>query len=330
MSSESLVDIVTPLYNNAEYLVECIESVLSQTYQNWNYIIVNNCSTDGSAEIAHSYAAKDSRIRVYDNETFLRAVPNHNLALRKLSPTSKYCKIVFSDDWIFPRCLEEMVAAAERYPNAGIVGAYGLQGKETNVKWAGLPYPTPTVSGRELCRQYFLHGTYVFGTSHSLLFRADLIRSRDPFFNESNLHADTESCLQVLKHSDFAFVYQVLTFTRERSESLTAYARKMNTMVAARLHELVTFGREFLTPQEWQACHRRLVAEYYNYLAVMVVQGNRDPKFWELHKRKLSESGVGFSRLRLLRSLVMRLCRAMLNPYETVGKLRGEHGSALN
>ena len=90
-----LVSIVTPLYNNQDYLAECIESVLAQTYQNWDYTIVNNCSTDGSAEIAYQYAARDARIRVYENHEFLRAVCNHNVALRQISPQSKYCKIVF-------------------------------------------------------------------------------------------------------------------------------------------------------------------------------------------------------------------------------------------
>jgi cellulose synthase/poly-beta-1,6-N-acetylglucosamine synthase-like glycosyltransferase len=87
---QPLVGIVTPMYNNVQYVKECIESILSQTYQNWQYIIVNNCSTDGSADIAHGYAQRDSRIRVHDNENFLPVVANHNIALRQVSPESKY------------------------------------------------------------------------------------------------------------------------------------------------------------------------------------------------------------------------------------------------
>src|SRR4249920_1474381 len=98
------VSIVTPLYNNAEYLPECLDSILAQTYANWDCTIVNNCSTDRSADIAHRYAAKDSRIRVHDNSQFLPAIANHSASLRLISPSSKYCKIVFADDWIFPEC----------------------------------------------------------------------------------------------------------------------------------------------------------------------------------------------------------------------------------
>ena len=126
--AQPLVSVLTPLYNNAEHLAQCIESVLSQTYWNWEYLIVNNCSTDESGAIARRYAAQDPRIRVHDNATFLSALANHNFALCQGSRSSKYCKLVFGDDWIFPTCLEQMVAVAEQYPSAGIVGAYGLEG----------------------------------------------------------------------------------------------------------------------------------------------------------------------------------------------------------
>jgi len=53
-----LVSIVTPVYNGEPYLAECIESVLAQTYPNWEYIIQNNCSTDRTLEIASEYGKK--------------------------------------------------------------------------------------------------------------------------------------------------------------------------------------------------------------------------------------------------------------------------------
>src|SRR5260370_9114410 len=126
-TSQPLVSVVTPVYNGAQYLSESIESVLAQTYQNWELIVVNNCSTDDSVEIARRYAAKDERIRIVENEKFLRVIPNHNHALRCISPESKFVKIVFADDWIFPNCLEEMVSLGVKHPSVGIFGAYVLQ-----------------------------------------------------------------------------------------------------------------------------------------------------------------------------------------------------------
>lgn len=317
-SDVPLVSIVTPLYNNEEYLSECIESVLAQTYQNWDYTIVNNCSTDKSGEIAHRYAAKDPRIKVYDSQQFLKAIPNHNLALRQISPESKYCKIVFADDWIFPRCIEEMVALAEEHPSVGVVGAYGLQ--EHEILWSGLPYTSRVMSGRDICRRMFLEDLYVFGTSNSVLYRSDLIRSRNPFYNEGNFHADREACVVLLKNCDFGFVHQILTFKRLQAGSLTVdVSYDLRTHFGCMLSTMVTHGRDFLTKRELDACVNRLLVEYYNFLAVSFMRGRRDKKFWDYQKRKLDEM-VGFSRTRLARAILARFCKAVLNPYESIEK----------
>ncbi len=320
MNSASMprVSVLTPCYNNAEYLAECIESVLAQTYRNWDYTIVDNCSTDGSAEIAHRYAQKDSRLRVRENPTFLRAVANHNVAFRQTSRESKYCKMVFADDWIFPDCLERMVAVAEEHPSVGIVGAYGLRG--TQAVWTGLAYPSTVVSGREICRQRFLNGLYVFGTATSLLFCADLVRGRDPFYNEANLHSDAETCHALLKTCDFGFVHQVLTFTRIRPDSISTFTTDYHTLPAGALQELIAHGQDYLTRAEFDACLNRDLSEYYRFLGKSVLLG-RNKGFWEYHKRKLNEAGVGFDRARVAGAAFLTLVSAGLNLKDTFEKL---------
>jgi glycosyltransferase involved in cell wall biosynthesis len=316
-ASQPLVSVVTPVYNGAEHLAECIESVLAQTYQNWDYTIVDNCSTDATLEIAGRYAAKDTRIRIVRNQEFLPAIPNHNAALRRISPASKYCKMVFADDWIFPECLERMVAVAEKNPTIGIVGAYGLWGNE--VQWTGLPYPSSLVSGREVCRRLFLEGPYVFGTPTSVLYRSDLVRKNDPFYNDK-LHADMEACIVLLKNCDFGFVHQVLTFSRLRTGSRSALSIDLNTLIGGRLSVLVAHGPDYLTREEFEACVDRRLSEYYEFLAGTFVL--RPPKeFWAYHKRELTEAGVGFDRTRLAGAALAKLFNALLNPKNTLKKL---------
>jgi glycosyltransferase involved in cell wall biosynthesis len=320
LKSSPLVSIVTPVFNNAEYIAECIESVLAQTYQNWDYTIVNNCSTDGSGEIARRYAAKDPRMRVYDNQQFLRVVPNHNHALRQISPESKYCKMVFADDWIFPGCLEQMVTVAEEHPSVSIVGAYGLDG--TNVLWAGLPYSTNIFPGREICRRLLLDGLYVFGTATSLLYRADVVRGRDPFYTEDNLNADCETCIDLLKRYDFGFVNQILTFTRVRNHSLSTMSAKINAFGAAKLRYTAMHGRHFLTEKEFNRCLRRELDGHYIYLGGSFLRG-RDHGFWHFHKKTLNEIGLPFSRARLAKGILATACTAGLHPQQTLKRLLG-------
>jgi glycosyltransferase involved in cell wall biosynthesis len=310
-SVQPLVSVVSPVYNGAEFLSECVESILAQTYQNWEYIIVDNCSTDGTAEIARRYGAKDPRIRLHRNTEFLRAIPNHNNAFRQISPVSKYCKVVFGDDWIFPECLERMVAASEAHSSIGLVGAYALEG--TKVAWAGLPYPSSFVSGREICRRHFLEHLYVFGAATNVLYRADLVRTRDPFYNENNIHADTEACFDLLRNSDFGFVHQVLTCTRVRDKSLTAMSNDLQTSFGGTLYALAGYGKDYLTEKEFAACWNEHLSEYYEFLGKSLLK-SRDQKFWEYHKNKLNELGGGYSRIRLASAAAKVIGGMVLSP----------------
>jgi glycosyltransferase involved in cell wall biosynthesis len=316
-SARPLVSIVTPVYNGAEYLSECIESILAQTYHNWDLTIVNNCSTDDTPEIARRYAAQDSRIRIHNNRDFLPVIENHNAAFRQISPDSKYCKVVFADDWIFPECIERMVAVAEEFPSVGLVGAYVLQG--TEVICTGLSHETRIVCGREICRRHFLDKLYVFGSANAVLYRTDLIRSRDAFYNEENIHGDTEACFTILKTSDFGFVHQVLTFTRVRPESLTTISHDFQTDRAGTLKLLLAHGPEYLTRDELDVLFRRHISDYYKYLGKCFLLGHNH--ILNFHKEKLIKAGVGFSRRRVVGGVFETIWGLALQPRSTAQKL---------
>lgn len=311
-----LVSVLTPAYNEEKYISECMESVLAQTYANWEYTIVDNCSTDKTLEIAESYAAKDPRIHICKSEAFVPAMANLNRTFRRISPGSKYCKMVLADDWIFPECLERMVSLAEKHPSVGIVGAYGL--RDRWVEWVGLPYPSLNVPGREICRQRLLGGPYLFGSSTSVLFRSALVRSHDPFYDESNVHADSAVCFELLKQCDFGFVHQVLTFSRERPASLVQTSRDLNTVAHSILHELVVYGPYYLTTEEFADRLKVTVSNYYHFLTTSLLQG-RERRFWDYHKAKLNEEGIEFSYTQLAYSL----CKRVFGKFHRVRSMRG-------
>jgi glycosyltransferase involved in cell wall biosynthesis len=206
--NEPLVSVITPVYNGERFLSECLESVRAQTYSNFEHIIVNNCSTDSTLEIAQDYASRDPRIRIHNNNAFVTALENHNIALKLISPESKYVKIVQADDLIFPECIARMVAVALEYPSVGLVSAYRLEGNEVTLD--GLTYPSPFLTGAEISRQTLLTDLYVFGSPTSLLMRSDLVRSRPVFYDEASfaLEADRAVCYDILKTSDFGFVHR--------------------------------------------------------------------------------------------------------------------------
>src|SRR5712691_2621511 len=93
-----IVSVVTPVYNGQRFLEECIESVLEQRLWNWEYLIVDNVSTDRTAEIADRYASQDRRIRVIHATEFVDIYSNHNRGLRAIDSRSRYCKVLQADD----------------------------------------------------------------------------------------------------------------------------------------------------------------------------------------------------------------------------------------
>jgi glycosyltransferase involved in cell wall biosynthesis len=320
VAAQPLVSVVTPVYNGEKYLSECIESVLTQTYSNWEYIVVNNCSTDRSLEIAENYAEKDKRIRIHNNQEFVSALQNHHLAFRLVSPQSKYCKVVHADDCIFPECLMQMVTVAEAYPSVGIVGAYRLDGAQVNLD--GLPYPSTVVSGREICRSRLLGGPYVFGSPTSLLMRSDAIHRREVLYDEINFsaHADMAACFEVLQEWDFGFVHQVLTYTRRHNGAATAFARKVNSYIASELLVLKKYGPIYLDTLEYERCLNKRLKRYYRFLGKSVFQ-QRDKQFWEYHKNVLSSLGFSRNSVALFKALLLELMDRLLNPAMTLQKM---------
>ncbi len=187
---------------------------------------------------------------------------------------------------MFPTCLERMVGLAEANPNVGVVGAYRLSG--TKVTLDGLPLTETVVGGKELSRRLFLGQLpYLFGSPTSTLLRADLVRARDPFYDESFFHADTVACYELLQESDFGFVHDVLTYTRLHPEAITSTTRRLGSYKPEHLRMLVRFGPGCLSEDEYR---RRLVALGAKYAGFLV----RNPRRWTkrefraLHRQELA------------------------------------------
>jgi glycosyltransferase involved in cell wall biosynthesis len=314
-NSQPLVSIVTPLYNAEEYISECMQSVVSQTYQNWEYVIVNNCSTDKSLEIAEKFAQAHSKIKIHNNSKFLSLFQNWNHALNQISDKSKYCKVVHADDWLFPECITKMVELAELNPSVGIVGSYRLD--ENRVNLAGLPYKRTIFSGHEICRETLLDRLYLFGSPTSILIRSDYIRKFENFYDESNIHSDKEICFEILENSDFGFVHQILTFTRRHNESVTSATNALNTHKMGRLRAFIKYGPVFLGKEEYEKHKKRIVNNYHRFLSKSIL-GLKGDEFWLYQRNELAKLGIRINLTKVAKYLILEL----LNPKESIDRIR--------
>jgi glycosyltransferase involved in cell wall biosynthesis len=313
-----LVSVVTPVFNGAKYLRECIESVLAQTYDNWDFTIIDNCSTDGSLAIAREYADRHPQIRVRSNERFVGVVENHNRAFQSISPEAKYCKLVSADDWIFPECLSKLVDLAERHPSVGLVGSYSVSA--TGVAWGRLPLGEEALAGREAARLYLLGAIDSFFVPSTVLYRGSMVRATGAFFPGSAPCADIEACLNCMKSSDLGFVHQILSFERLHDEMITAKIGAMKTLRLDRVKVLIEFGPEFLSPNERGPRLQELLADYFDVLAEGCFE-LRGREFWALHKQRLHELGYSLYSPIFAKAIAAKFVDLTLNPKATTERI---------
>lgn len=288
--NEPYISIVTAVCNGESFLSECIDSVLAQTFQNWDQIIVDNCSEDRSLCIARSYEAQDDRIRVFVNEEKLEPIQNWNYALGLISPDSLYCKVLFADDWLFPDCISAMVAVAVESESIGIVGTYRLNDKYVDLD--GLKYPSTKTSGLEIGRLCLSRKPlWLFGSPSSLLYRADLVRGRDRFYDESLIHSDTDVCFDLLQHCDYGFEHQDLSSTRRHKESISSSIEEYGTRRVEGFVILRRYGSVFLDDREYAQRIEEKLNRYHAYL-VQRLFNPRPPDFWQHYRDKMREHNI--------------------------------------
>ncbi|MDE6337258.1 MAG: glycosyltransferase family 2 protein [Muribaculaceae bacterium] len=139
MSNKSLVSVVSPTYNCGNFIPETIESVLAQSYTNWEMIIVDDCSTDDTKKIVEEYCRKDKRIKYHCLEKNTGAAEARNTALRLAS--GKWIAFLDSDDLWKPEKLERQVRFMEENGLAFSYHRYSEiseEGEDLGVEVSGL------------------------------------------------------------------------------------------------------------------------------------------------------------------------------------------------
>lgn len=319
MSNKPLVSVLTPVYNGGAYLADAIESVLRQPYDQWEYVIVNNRSTDETLAIAESYARADSRIRVVTNDEFVDCESNHNIAFRHTSPESRYCKVVSADDWLLPGALSRFVEFAIEHPTAGIIGSYQQSGSAT--RWKGIPVEVELLSGHDACRMALLNDIHVFGNPTSVLYRADLVRTGHAFFPHTRPHADSSACFASLRNCDFGFIHEVLTVERVHEERESSDVEFLDAGSLAMLETLLDYGPTYLSGSEMNERLPAVQSTYYHCIArgMLKFKGQRYHRF---HADAMQRMGLRLENRRIVRSALDLLVSEILNPITALRKRR--------
>lgn len=202
MNDMTLISIIVPVYNAAHYLDKCISSLMEQTHQNLEIILINDGSTDNSLEICRKYAHKDSRIQVLTQENKgLSGARNAGLDAAK----GDFISFVDSDDYITPHMMETLLAAALQHDADFAGGGYYSVNPDTGGCTSALhgdyPFDTPISHAQILDILRTVHaqngGNLLWFTCRNLYRRSILEEVRLRFF-EGNVIEDSLFNLEYL------------------------------------------------------------------------------------------------------------------------------------
>jgi glycosyltransferase involved in cell wall biosynthesis len=225
--SQPLVSVVTPTYNGETYLAETIRSVLDQGFSDFEYLIVDDASTDGTEGILHSFARKDPRIRCFrlEKNTGQPAIPR-NLAFR--NARGKYIALIDHDDLWLKEKLALQIDYMESHPSVGVThgNAYNLRG---NPEQSLTPYwKKPPHGGNQRIYRKLLRGCCVI--SCTAVARKDCVMEAGLFPEAGGSRFVPDDWLLWIKISrkhPFTYLDRFLALYRIHSANLTASRKFM-------------------------------------------------------------------------------------------------------
>lgn len=195
---QPLISVIIPVYNAAPYLSKCIESIMRQTYTDWELILVDDGSRDNSYDICRNYAEQDTRVRaIHQDNAGVSAARNVGLQ----EATGEYICFIDSDDYVLDNYLEVLLAEMSTHEADIVFCGYNMQYGERLVERA-LRVPVGVYTFAELESILIDDGTLtgiLFGSACMTLYKATLIKENNILFDKNlRINEDGMFNLQVL------------------------------------------------------------------------------------------------------------------------------------
>lgn len=186
-----LVSVIVPCYNSGAYLKDCLESLQSQTYANFEVLIVDDCSKDNSVDIANYFVSIDERFKLFHNQKNMGSAFTRSQAIR-LSK-GEFIALMDSDDISFPFRLHLQLEHFKKFPDTDIVGGACMTYNVSNSVYKEIYYPSQHI---DLNIKLFTDMPFC---NSSLMFRSTCFRELDYLYNEKFAPAEDFELLVRLK-----------------------------------------------------------------------------------------------------------------------------------
>ena len=214
----ALLSIVVPVYDVEQYLPRCIDSILKQSFTDFELILVNDGSTDNCPIICDEYADKDDRIKVIHKENGGLS-DARNTGINKAR--GKYISFIDSDDFIVENAYEVLISQAEKKSLDIVTGAAIEYYAENNQKPKGIKrsFTNEVMSGIDFLTKSYMEKAMLHCVQYSV-YRFDIIKDNNLYFKKGILHEDNLWTPQVFLKAERVMYYDIdfyMHFQREGS-----------------------------------------------------------------------------------------------------------------
>jgi len=218
MTAVPRLSIGLPVYNGGNYLAESIEALLGQTYEDFELIISDNASTDGTADVCRGYAQQDSRIRYIRQPRNIGLQPNHNFVI--MQARGKLFKMASHDDLYARDLLRRCIDALDEYPQAVIAHCWeamiDTSGNVTKLLQYSVSADSPRTPERFRSMLFDGWDDYTYGVMRTKVLRQTHLHGSHHF-------ADRTINTELGLHGPFWMVPDWLYFRRDHPERTVPY-----------------------------------------------------------------------------------------------------------
>lgn len=246
--STPAISVCVPAYQAERYLAGTLSSILAQTFGDFELLVLDNASTDGTAEILRGFG--DSRLRVVRNADVLPVAANWNRAVEK--SRAPLVKLVCADDLLHPRCLERQHAILDGDPGLALVcSRRDLVNEEAVpiVRGRGLRGLTGRHDSRSVIRKIVRHGGNPLGEPAGALFRREHFEAVGGFDARWRFPLDLALWIRLLEHGNFHGMPESLAAFRIGRGSLSAQAQRAEYAEQRSLSERLATAPEWTVPR---------------------------------------------------------------------------------
>lgn len=271
--NDSLVSIIVPIYNAEKYLDSCIQSVLRQTYTNWELILIDDGSTDKSGRIAEEYGFADERITVFHQKNLgVSLARNQGID----EATGNYVVFLDADDELIEDCLAKTVNIAEE-TNADVVAGRSCENQELfqdRIIW----------TGAEALENSLKDHLFTYSACAKLIRREFIGKTR--FTPDIRINEDSYFVFQLLcKQNVFVLTNDVIYFYRANSESSSRTVFSEKYFDILKVSDLKYKKIEEQFPQMHDLAKNMLLKARMNVLRILAVR-TRD-EYQDVEKKLL-------------------------------------------